>query len=142
MNSVSQHKEWIEKRLGKTIHAVALELKEDPSNFSKKVRRGLTTDHIIQIARAYNVPVVQALRDTGVIKDEDMEPESPERIAETISYLAKKLAVQAHKPEEESNVHPFPTADVRQGFYDYDHLHDAAAYPHQELGGTPDDFDT
>lgn len=141
MNGMTQHKEWIENRLGKTIHAVALELQEDPSNFSKKVRRGLTTDHIIQIARAYDVPVIQALRDTGVIKDEDVEPESPERIAETISYLARKLAVQVHKPEPESNVHPFPTKNVGQDFYDA-YPDQAVAYHDDEIGGTPDDFDS
>ncbi|MEJ4112735.1 hypothetical protein ACGE24_03965 [Corynebacterium kroppenstedtii] len=142
---MKDHKEWIENRLGKSVHAVALELNEDPSNFSKKVRRGLTTDHIIQIARAFEIPIVQALQETGIIGDGDMEPESPERIAETISYLAKKLAVQAHpkeeKPAEQNNVVQLPSNDVAHDFYSDEIPEDAVAYPHKELGGSLDDLD-
>ena len=74
-----------------------------------------------------------------------MEPESPERIAETISYLAKKLAVQAHpkeeKPAEQNNVVQLPSNDVAHDFYSDEIPEDAVAYPHKELGGSLDDLD-
>ena len=61
------HKDWLQRVTGKTIHAVAVDTGEDPSNFAKKVARGLTTDHIIQLAERYGVDVMEALRDTGKV---------------------------------------------------------------------------
>lgn len=144
---MTDHKEWLETRTGKTIHAIALDLGEDPSNFSKKVKRGLTTDHIIEISRHYEIPVISALRETGVIKPEDeTEPEDTDRIVSTIHYLADKLAVKAKQNKQESNtttdnVHhlPYTQATTDHGI-DYDEL-GAVAYPHDEIGGTPDDLD-
>ncbi|WP_426716489.1 hypothetical protein ACEN19_11085 [Corynebacterium auriscanis] len=105
-------------------------------------RNGLSTEQVVQIAVAYKIPIVQALIDTGRIESNDVEPESPERIAETISYLARKLAVQVRQSyeEEKSNIHPLPKKNVQDDPYTY--LQDqAVAYQHEEIGGNLDDLD-
>ena len=92
------HKDWLQRVTGKTIHAVAVDTGEDPSNFAKKVSRGLTTDHIIQLAERYGVDVLEALRDTGKVSGRSITPRGPYEIAAAIKRLADQLADQAEPP--------------------------------------------
>ncbi|WOH94939.1 hypothetical protein [Corynebacterium urealyticum] len=92
------HKDWLQRVTGKTIHAVAVDTGEDPSNFAKKVARGLTTDHIIQLAERYGVDVLEALRDTGKVSGRSITPRGPHEIAAAIKRLADQLADQAEPP--------------------------------------------
>ena len=92
------HKDWLQRVTGKTIHAVAVDTGEDPSNFAKKVSRGLTTDHIIQLAERYGVDVMEALRDTGKVSGRSITPRGPYEIAAAIKRLADQLADQAEPP--------------------------------------------
>lgn len=96
------HKEWLQRVTGKTIHAVAVDTGEDPSNFAKKVSRGLTTDHIIQLAERYGVDVLEALRDTGKVSGRQATPRGPYEIAAAIKHLADQLINQSE--DEETNV--------------------------------------
>ena len=92
------HKDWLQRVTGKTIHAVAVDTGEDPSNFAKKVARGLTTDHIIQLAERYGVDVMEALRDTGKASGRSITPRGPYETAAAIKRLADQLAEQAEPP--------------------------------------------
>ena len=93
------HKDWLQRVTGKTIHAIAVDTGEDPSNFAKKVARGLTTDHIIQLAERYGVDVLEALRDTGKVSGRSITPRGPYEIAAAIKRLADQLADQAETPD-------------------------------------------
>ena len=95
---MESHKDWLQRVTGKTIHAVAVDTGEDPSNFAKKVSRGLTTDHIIQLAERYGVDVMEALRDTGKVSGWSITPRGPYEIAAAIKRLADQLADQAEPP--------------------------------------------
>ena len=95
---MESHKDWLQRVTGKTIHAVAVDTGEDPSNFAKKVSRGLTTDHIIQLAERYGVDVMEALRDTGKVSGRSITPRGPYEIAAAIKRLADQLADQAEPP--------------------------------------------
>ena len=95
---MESHKDWLQRVTGKTIHAVAVDTGEDPSNFAKKVSRGLTTDHIIQLAERYGVDVLEALRDTGKVSGRSITPRGPYEIAAAIKRLADQLADQAEPP--------------------------------------------
>ena len=95
---MESHKDWLQRVTGKTIHAVAVDTGEDPSNFAKKVSRGLTTDHIIQLAERYGVDVLEALRDTGKVSGRPITPRGPYEIAAAIKRLADQLADQAEPP--------------------------------------------
>lgn len=141
-----EHREWLERV---TSGASFREIGEKSGLHNSAIvrslnRNGLSTEQVVRIAVAYKVPIVDALVDTGRIEAEDIEP-TPERIAETISYLAKKLAVQAHpkeeRPAEQNNVVQLPSNDVAHDFYSDEIPEDAVAYPHKELGGSLDDLD-
>ena len=95
---MESHKDWLQRVTGKTIHAVAVDTGEDPSNFAKKVARGLTTDHIIQLAERYGVDVMEALRDTGKVSGRSITPRGPYETAAAIKRLADQLAEQAEPP--------------------------------------------
>lgn len=94
------HKDWLQRVTGKTIHAVAVDTGEDPSNFAKKVARGLTTDHIIQLAERYGVDVMESLRDTGKVSGRSITPRGPYEIAAAIKRLTDQLADQAAPPND------------------------------------------
>lgn len=115
---MESHKDWLQRVTGKTIHAVAVDTGEDPSNFAKKVSRGLTTDHIIQLAERYGVDVMEALRDTGKVSGRSITPRGPYEIAAAIKRLADQLAEQAETP---NNVeHLFDRTVTESGPADYD----------------------
>ena len=112
------HKDWLQRVTGKTIHAVAVDTGEDPSNFAKNVARGLTTDHIIQLAERYGVDVLEALRDTGKVSGRSITPRGPYETAAAIKRLADQLAEQAEPP---NNVeHLFDQNPTESAPADYD----------------------
>ena len=113
------HKDWLQRVTGKTIHAVAVDTGEDPSNFAKKVSRGLTTDHIIQLAERYGVDVLEALRDTGKVSGRSITPRGPYETAAAIKRLADQLADQAdHAPDNVE--HLFDQNPAKSDPADYD----------------------
>ena len=125
---MESHKDWLQRVTGKTIHAVAVDTGEDPSNFAKKVSRGLTTDHIIQLAERYGVDVMEALRDTGKVSGRPITPRGPYEIAAAIKRLADQLADQA---EPTNNVeHLFERTPAESDPADYSP--EAVAYSDDE----------
>ena len=116
---MESHKDWLQRVTGKTIHAVAVDTGEDPSNFAKKVSRGLTTDHIIQLAERYGVDVMEALRDTGKVSGRSITSRGPYEIAAAIKRLADQLADQASRSPDNIE-HLFDQNPAESDPADYD----------------------
>lgn len=153
---MSNHRNWIVHALGKTVNAVATELGEDPSNFAKKVKAGLPAEKIIQISYHYDLDPVQSLTDTGFLRDDPREPESPEDIQRRIHSDLEKLdsawrnrmmSGQYDGPplpdgHSEADLIDFPTPTGIYADDDEEEMpEDAVAYGKQEWGDPDGDND-
>lgn len=133
---MSKSRQWIENKLHTTPHAIAAQRGEDPSNFAKKVKRGLPAETVIEIAAMLNADPVQALRDTGYLPQEP-HTETPEQLAERIKADVDRLASKLHesnviplRPNQDSDVHQAPYSDEQLG---------SVAYGEQDIDPKEDD---
>lgn len=135
---MNKHTEWLNRSTGDSVHAVAMRMGVDPSNFSKKVKKGLAAEEIISICYEYGLDPIAALYDTDVLDRDKAQPVKPEEVANRIRQDLDALEqIATHEFEQSANVLTFP---VRNDPYD-DHMpEDAAAYG-EELFDTHDDDD-
>lgn len=135
---MNKHTEWLNKSTGDSVHAVAMRMGVDPSNFSKKVKKGLAAEEIISICYEYGLDPIAALYDTEVLDRGKAQPVKPEEVANRIRQdldALERFATRA--PEQMNNVRHL---HVRRDTYN-DHMpEDAAAYG-EELFDTHDDDD-
>ena len=63
-----EHEKWArEAANGESLRAIARAINVNEGNFSRQIKNGLDADRVIQIARAYQQDIIQALIDTGHI---------------------------------------------------------------------------
>ena len=135
---MNKHTEWLNRSTGDSVHAVAMRMGVDPSNFSKKVKKGLAAEEIISICYKYDLDPIAALYDTDVLDRDKAQPVKPEEVASRIRQDLDALErIATHEFEQSANVLELP---VRQPPYDDNMPEDAAAYG-EELFDTHDDDD-
>lgn len=134
--TMTDHSEWLTESTGTTIHAVALKTGVDPSNFAKKVKRGLSAEEVINISYEYGLDPVQALVETGYLHRE--KSDTPAQIAARVRQDITRLEAMAEQAiEHQADIYKFPG---RSDPYSDDMPEGAAAYG-GELFDTDDDND-
>lgn len=135
---MNKHIEWLNRSTSDSIHAVAMRMGVDPSNFSKKVKKGLSAEEIISICYEYGLDPIAALYDTEVLDRDKAQPVNPEEVANRIRQDLDALErLATRRPEQNAKIYPLHVHDDR---YDDDMPEGAAAYG-EELFDTHDDDD-
>ena len=62
--------EFVREFTGKTPYAVAKLLGKDPSSYEKRIKRGISADSILEMARATHSDPIEGLRLAGMIPEE------------------------------------------------------------------------
>lgn len=114
---MQSHTEWITSATNDTRRGVARTIGMDSGQLSREVRRGLTSDRVIEIARAYKLNVIKALVDTGHINPD----EAPEVLGQQLNTALDDIVRIAHQ--------------LNQGDYGL-----AADSSPEEGDGNPDDY--
>lgn len=92
-----------------SIRQIALALGQDPSSFDKKIKRNLSADLVIEIAQAYGIDPVNALKQTGHISGQ-AEVSVNEKLAQAVALIQQ---VQNEiKEQRASNVHQLRNNDL------------------------------
>lgn len=134
--TMTDHSEWLTEATGTTVHAVAIKTGVDPSNFAKKVKRGLSAEEVITISYEYGLDPVQALVETGYLHRE--KSDTPAQIAARVRQDITRLEAMAEQAiEHQAEILQFPG---RHGTYSDDMPEGAAAYG-GDLFDTDDDND-
>lgn len=135
---MTSHEQWLTNATGKTLHAIALEMSVDPSNFSKKVKRGLTSDYILEICGRFGLDPIEALQMTGKIPQAGSDARE-ETASEIKTRIKRDVETLAEMAENNSNIIPLRPRreyDPTQGIPD-----DAVADSSPDTEGDLDDLD-
>lgn len=83
------HKLWMRQATADSMRGVARKIGVDSAQLSRELGRGLTSDRVIEIARAYHVNIVKALVDTGHISIGEAPQVIDEKLGQMIDTLIR-----------------------------------------------------
>lgn len=134
--TMTSHEQWLTNATGKTLHAIALEMSVDPSNFSKKVKRGLTSDYILELCGRFSLDPIDALQKTGKIPTNEPATKTADQLRNRINRDVETLAQIANEKSNIVQFRPRREYDPTQGI-----PNDAVADSSPDTEGDLDDLD-
>lgn len=111
---MTTHKDWVLTATGDSLRGVARTLGINEGNFVTRVGKGLDADRVIEIAYAYDLDPVKALRDTGHLRPETDAP-TVDNILDRMLDLAEQAKKQLNADDYDLVADSSPDEDALRG---------------------------